>query len=123
MLVAGGPNPDGVALYAACERFKIVDPTVDRIERKQLQEKYLWTDEMLEMYDECRRLILKNSYMYYNGNFIDQLNTAYNHFRDDIARGGAQTTWAQLKEQFSESFDYYLEQQNDEIKNYIASLS
>ncbi len=122
MLVKGGKNPDGVALFAACERFKIIDPTVERIDRKQLQEKYLWTDEMLEMYDECRRLILKNTYMYYNGNFIDQLNTAYNHFRDDIARGGATTTWAQLKEQYNESFEYYLEQQNAEIENYVAGL-
>lgn len=123
MLVNGGRNPEGVALYAACERFKIVDPTVERIDRKQLQEKYLWTDEMLEMYDECRRLILKNTYMYLNGNFIDNLNTAYNHFRDDIARGGANTTWAQLKESYSENFDYYLEEQNAVIEEYIAANS
>ena len=123
MLIQGAKNPEGVALYAACERFKIIDPTVERIDRQQLRDKYLWTEEMLEMYDECREIILKNTYMYYNGNFIDQLNTAYNHFRDDIARGGATTTWAQLKEQFSESFEYYLEEQNNEIANYIAANS
>lgn len=121
MLVQGSKNPEGVALFAACERFKIIDPTVERIDRKQLQEKYLWTDEMLSMYDECREIILKNTYMYYNGNFIDQLNTAYNHFRDDIARGGATTTWAQLKEQYSESFEYYLDEQNNTIDEYIAN--
>lgn len=123
MLIQGAKNPEGVALYAACERFKIIDPTVERIDRQQLRDKYLWTEEMLEMYDECREIILKNTYMYYNGNFIDQLNTAYNHFRDDIARGGATTTWAQLKEQYSESFEYYLEEQNNEIANYIAANS
>ena len=123
MLIQGAKNPEGVALYAACERFKIIDPTVERIDRQQLRDKYLWTEEMLEMYDECCEIILKNTYMYYNGNFIDQLNTAYNHFRDDIARGGATTTWAQLKEQYSESFEYYLEEQNNEIANYIAANS
>lgn len=121
MLVQGGKNPEGVALYAACERFKIIDPTVDRIDRQQLKDKYLWTQEMLDMYDECRKIILKNTYMYYNGNFIDNLNTAYNHFRDDIARGGATTTWAQLKEQYNESFEYYLEEQNAVIDEYIAN--
>lgn len=121
MLVQGAKNPEGVALYAACERFKIIDPTVDRIDRRQLQEKYLWTQEMLDMYDECRKIILKNSYMYYNGNFIDNLNTAYNHFRDDIARSGATTTWAQLKEQYTDSFEFYLDEQNDEIDKYIAN--
>ena len=121
MLVQGGKNPEGVALYAACERFKIIDPTVDRIDRQQLKDKYLWTQEMLDMYDECRKIILKNTYMYYNGNFIDNLNTAYNHFRDDIARGGATTTWAQLKEQYNESFEYYLDEQNSVIDEYIAN--
>ena len=121
MLVQGSDNPEGVALFSACERFKLIDPTVERIDRRQLQEKYLWTDEMLEMYDECRRIILKNTYMYLNGNFIDNLNTAYNHFRDDIARGGATTTWAQLKENFADSFEYYLEEQNKEIDDYITA--
>lgn len=120
MLVKGSKNPDGVALFAACMRFKLIDPTVDRIDRKQLKEKYLWTQEMLDMYDECRKIILKNTYMYYNGNFIDNLNDVYNRFRDDIARGGAQTTWAQLKESYSDQFEYYLKEQNDLIDKYIA---
>ena len=123
MLVSGGQNPEGVALYAACERFKIIDPTVDRIDRRQLQDKYLWTQDMLDMYDECRKIILKNSYMYYNGNFIDNLNTAYNHFRDDIARGGASTSWAQLKEHYKDQFEYYLDEQNKLIDDYIAGIS
>ena len=122
MLISGAKNPDGVALYAACERFKIIDPTVDRIDRKQLQVTYLWTQEMLDMYDECRKIILKNSYMYLNGNFIDNLNNAYNPFRDDIARGGASTSWAQLKEQYKDQFEYYLQEQNKIIDDYIAGL-
>ena len=121
MIVHGAKNPDGVYLYAACERFKIIDPTVVRIDRQQLKDKYLWTDEMLAMYDECREIILKNTQMYLNGNLTDNLNTAYNHFRDDVARSG-NTTWAQVKEQYSDSFVYYLDDQNQIIKDYIASL-
>ena len=120
MLVQGAKNPEGVALYSACERFKIIDPTVDRIDRRQLQDVYLWTQDMLDMYDECREIILKNSYMYYNGNFIPNLNTVYEHFRDEIARSGAQVTWAQLKEQYTDQFEYYLQEQNDTINKYIA---
>ncbi len=53
MIVTGAQNPEGVALLASCERFKIIDPTVISIDRKQLKETYLWTDEMLDMYDHC----------------------------------------------------------------------
>lgn len=122
MLVSGAKNPEGVYLYSACERFKLIDPTVMRIDKKQLQEKYSWTQEMLDMYDECREIILNNSTMYLNGNLIDNLNTAYNHFRDDLCRGGGSSTWAQIKEQYKDSFEFYLEEQNSEIENYIASL-
>lgn len=119
MLVSGAQNPDGVALYAACERFKIIDPTVDRIERRQLQEIYLWTDEMMDMYDECRRLILKNAGMYLNGNLTENANNAYNAFRDKVARDSGATSWAQVKEQYKDQLDFYLEEMNDEIDKYI----
>ena len=122
MIVSGAKNPEGVALFAQCERFKIIDPTVVRIDRKQLEEVYLWNQDMLDMYDECREIVLNNTTMYLNGNLIDNLNTVYNHFRDDIARS-ANTTWAQLKETYSDSFDYYLEEQNKIIEDYIAENS
>lgn len=55
-IVAGASNPEGVALLAACDRFKVLDPTVVNIDRRQKEEIYLWTDEMLDMWDECYRL-------------------------------------------------------------------
>ncbi len=45
-----------MALLAACERFKVLDPTVISIDEKQLKETYLWTKEMLDMWDECYQL-------------------------------------------------------------------
>ncbi len=123
MIVTGAENPDGVALLAACERFKIIDPTVVSIDRKQLKETYLWTNEMLDMYDHCYELAQQNISMYYNGNFTDSLNNSYNSFRDGVARSSTPTSWAQLKEQHTESFEYYLEEQNDLVDEYIAENS
>ncbi len=121
MIVTGAENPEGVALLAACERFKIIDPTVVSIDRKQLKETYLWTNEMLDMYDHCYELAQKNISMYYNGNFTDSLNSAYNSFRDGVARSATPTSWAQLKEQHTDSFEYYIEEQNALIDDYISS--
>lgn len=122
MLVSHATNPDGVALFASCERFKYIDPTVDRIDRRQLQEKYQWSQEMLDMYDECRRLILKNAGMYLNGNLTDSANDAYNAFRDLVSRSNTETSWAQVKEQYKDQLDYYLEDMNVQIKAYIDSI-
>ncbi len=119
MLVTGAQNPEGVALLASCERFKIIDPTVIDIDKKQLKETYLWTDEMLDMRDHCYELAQKNVSMYYNGDFIDGLNNAYNSLRDGVARSA--TSWAQLKENNTEAFEYYLEQQNALVDEYIES--
>ena len=121
MLVSNAKNPEGVYLFSACERFKIIDPTVVRIERKQLQEKYLWTQEMLDMYDQCREIILNDPNMYLNGNLTENLNGAYNHLRDDVARSA--TSWAQIKESYRDQFEYYLQEQNDIIEDYINGVS
>lgn len=117
MIVSGAENPEGVALLASCERFKIVDPTVIDIDRQQLKEIYLWTDEMLEMYDTCYEIAKSNVQMYYNGNLTSELDSTYGKLRD----GGKlnQSTWAQLKENYRETFDYYLEEQNALIDDYI----
>ena len=120
MLCSGATNPEGVALLAACERFKIVDPTVISIDRKQLKEKYLWTDEMLEMYDTCYELVQQNTIMFYTGNLNDGLNNAYNSVSWGINRAGASSSWAQLKEQYSETIDYYIEELNALISDYSA---
>ena len=117
MIVSGAENPEGVALLASCERFKIVDPTVVDIDRQQLKEIYLWTDEMLEMYDTCYEIAKSNVQMYYNGNLTSELDSTYGKLRD----GGKlnQSTWAQLKESYRDTFDYYLEEQNALIDEYI----
>ncbi len=118
MIVSGAQNPEGVALLAACERFKMIDPTVISIDKKQLKETYLWTDEMLDMYDHCYELAKSNVTMYYNGNLTSQLDSTYNGIRDGGKLNG--TSWAQIKENYREPFDYYLEAQNDLIDEYIS---
>ncbi len=121
MVCEGAENPEGVALLAACERFKIIDPTVISIDKKQLKETYLWTDEMLDMYDHCKELVQENTIMFYTGNLNSGLNDAYNALTWGINRGGASQSWAQLKESRAESMNYYIEELNALIADYIES--
>ena len=72
---------------------------------------------MLEMYDTCYEIAKSNVQMYYNGNLTSELDSTYGKLRD----GGKlnQSTWAQLKESYRDTFDYYLEEQNALIDEYI----
>ncbi|MCD8006691.1 MAG: hypothetical protein LUF29_06945 [Oscillospiraceae bacterium] len=121
MICMGAGNPEGVALLASCERFKVIDPTVVDIDKKQLKETYLWTDEMLEMVDICNQLVLDNTIMYYTGDLGSNLNSAYNRFDWGINRSGGGSTWAQLKESYSDMLDFYIEELNYIVDNYIET--
>lgn len=118
-IVMNAPNPEGVALLAMCDRFKAVDPTVMSVDRKQKVEKYLWTDEMLEMYDKCVDLAnSKTVVLAYDEN---ALGVNLGKVCQDIERNGMQSdsqTWAQIKEASSEQIQYYLDQLNAEVEEF-----
>lgn len=117
MIVSGAKNPEGAVLLASCNRFKIMDPTVVNIDEKQLKEKYLWTDDMLDMNRECKEIASTNVRMYYTGNLPQNLQDAYNAIDWGIHRSGAANTWAQLKEANGEKIQFYLEEVNDLVNN------
>lgn len=111
-------NPEGVALLAMCDRFKILDPTVVRIDRKQLEEVYKWNQEMLEMWDICREIALANQRIDLTGNLPDKLNNTLNDLGNGIIRNPEPTSWAQLKEKNREALDYYIEELNAMMADY-----
>ncbi len=120
-LINNAPNPEGAVLLAMCTRFKIMDPTVVRIDRKQLKEKYLWTDEMLQAWDECVNLVKENVRMYYTGNLTDHVEQLYNQFDWGVIRTGGANSFAQLKEQNRDQLDYYLDELNAQLDAYVYS--
>ncbi|MCC8130701.1 MAG: hypothetical protein LIO72_03010, partial [Ruminococcus sp.] len=99
--------------------FKIIDPTVIDIDRKQLQEAYLWTDEMLEMLDECNRLVQENTIMYYTGDLGSGLDSTFSSLDWGINRSGASYSWAQLKETYGDRLEYYIDELNAQIDAYL----
>lgn len=121
MLVKNAQNPEGVCLLAACMRFKTIDPTVISVDEKQLKTIYLWTDEMIDMYKHCNELVYANTRIYNTGAIPDNLRGAYDHLDWDIRRGGAATTWAQLKDKYRDQMDFYCQELNADIDEYIAN--
>lgn len=115
VIINGAENPEGVALLSACERFKILDPTVITIDRKQLKEKYYWTDEMLEMYDTCYELARTGATILdYTDGLGESLYKVSNDIREYIHVSNGKT-WAQTKENNAEKLNYYIEELNSII--------
>ena len=121
-IIAGAPNPEGAALLASCIRFKAIDPVVIKIDEKQLKETYLWSDEMIEMSKECQRLAQEHFVMGSANNIPSSLSSVVSRLQDSIVRGGSNpSTWAQLKEANSDSFEYYIDELNALIDDFSQS--
>ncbi len=118
-IVQGASNPEGVALLAACMRFKILDPTVVSIDRLQLEETYLWTEDMLDMYDTCYDLATSNDnvIVVYDSGYGDKLSSVVATF-EGIADSSDASTWAQIKESYGEQIAYYIDQLNTQVAEY-----
>lgn len=118
-IVKGATNPEGVALLASCDRFKVLDPTVINIDRRQKEEIYLWTDEMLNMWDECYRLSTTgNVIVTYDAGIGDQLSSVIGDMEGCYFGSVEPQTWAQLKEANNEKVKYYIDELNKQIDEF-----
>lgn len=116
-IINSAKNPEGAALLASCIRFKRIDPVVQEIDRRQLKEVYLWSDEMLEMKNECQK-IADSHYMFSPaGDLNSNLNDALG-FADAIPRSASPQTWASLKESNRDRIEYYIDELNALIDEY-----
>lgn len=117
-IIQGAKNPEGVALLAACMRFKVVDPTVVSLDRRQLEETYLWTEEMLDMYDTCYALsTASNVIVTYGEGYGDKLYTVTDALERFAVQSDA-STWASLKEAYGEQVEYWVEKLNEDVASY-----
>ena len=121
-IVKGAQNPEGVALLASCDRFKVIDPTVVRIDRRQLEEVYLWSDEMLEMWDTCYELSISGkAIISYNEGLDSKLSSVVSAYENNGHIQDSQT-WAQLRETNDERLDYYIDELNQMIDQFDPNV-
>ncbi len=119
-LIKGGENHDAVAILAACERFKVLDPTVISIDKRQLMETYMWTEEMLDMYDHTHDMA-NTPYVVveYGDGLGSKLEDTAGNIKT-IGRKSSPKSFAQMKEQYGEQILYYIEELNQEVATFIA---
>ena len=110
-IITGASNPEAVVLFSMCERFKILDPTVVSIDVKQLKEIYMWNDEMMAMNEICYNLAAANPIVNFASGCQPSLSSAVSSCLGGTA-GNNPSSWAQLKEQYGEQIEYYVEELN-----------
>ena len=115
-LCKNAPHPEAVALLAACERFKIIDPTVVRIDERQKREKLGWTQEMLDMWNEMYKIAKsKTTIVQYTnlGNAQTYLGNmiGFNNWDNP-------SSWAELKEANKDALDNAVNELNEMLASY-----
>lgn len=123
VLIMNAPNPEGAALLAPCLRFKAIDPVVISIDEQQLRNTYLWNDDMIEMSKECQEIADEHFLIGTANNVSSSLSSVYDTLSRSIVRGGREpSTWAQLRENNREAFEYYIEELNAIIDEFAETL-
>ena len=120
-IIEGAQNPEGAALLASCIRFKVIDPIVIQIDERQLKDTYLWNDDMIAMSKECKKIADANFIVDLTGDLPDNLQSAMGALGGNgIVRTSNDTSWGQLKEQYKDQVEFYIEQLNADIADYIT---
>ncbi len=123
-LVKGASNPEGAALFASCDRFKILDPTVVTIDRYQLEHTYLWTQEMLDMYDTVHELANSGdcALLNYGAGLGPQISDELSYF-NNLGRAATESSWSQVKENHADTLQHYIDEFNEEVRSYESGES
>lgn len=119
VIINGAENPEGAALMCQCTRFKTIDPIVNQIDKRQLKEKLLWTDEMLDMRDACMSIANgDHPIVDYGDGMGSQLSEISGTYMGLGTMKDARS-WAQIKEANSERLQYYIDELNKDIISFI----
>ncbi len=112
-LVAGAPNPEGVAAFMECARIAAGSDEVKTIFKKQLFEEYNWSDKMYDMLMTTRELTQKNPVIEFYSAVNPVVAELINNPMKESYNAGA--SWAQIKEGIRFSLDAELEKSNDKF--------
>lgn len=119
LLVKGAEHPEAVALLAACERFKIMDPTVIRVDERQKIEKLHWTDEMLDMWNNLYDIAHSHNTLVQYSNLGNVSGYVGNLVGFDNLE--SPSTWAELKEANKDALQAALDELNAQLASELES--
>ncbi len=116
-LVTGAKNPEGYAAFMRCKKICATDESIRQIGIDTLTNDYGWTEEMLEMREECYRLSQeKPVFEFYNAISQDMTSVFGQLATGTSVTNGEQKTWAELREANMATVDYFVDDINSKFQ-------
>ncbi|MCD8095155.1 MAG: ABC transporter substrate-binding protein [Ruminococcus sp.] len=110
------PNPEGFACFMNC--CMVCRDSTDNITEETLVNEYKWTQEMIDMRNECLELCKTNPVIDIESGISSEMDAAMqNVTQATMVTGGNSETWTQCIEEYGGVIDYLIEETNEKIKN------
>ncbi len=109
------PNPEGFAAFMNC--CMVCRDSTDNIKEETLVNEYKWTQEMIDMRQECLELCKTNPVFDISSGISAEMDaTMQNVTQATMVTGGNSETWTQCVEEYGRVVDYLLAEVNEKIK-------
>lgn len=123
-LCSGAPNPEGWAAFMYCQLVANSMDEVKAVGTSTLVDDYGWTQEMIDMREECYRLAQeKPVFEFYDSISVD-LSTAFGTIAVATSNtSGDATTWATVVAENNNGVNYYVNEINAKIEDVVNKNS
>ena len=121
LLVAGSKNPEAFAAFMLCSRVATMDESVKAIYLSTLTEDYGWTQEMIDMREECYRLAAEKPVFEFGDAISQEFSDVYANITDATSKtNGDEKTWAEVISENNNGVNYYLDNANKQLADVAA---
>ncbi len=122
-LCAGAKNPEGFAAFMYCKRVASTMDEVKAIGLSTLTDDYGWTQEMIDMREECYRLARTKPVFEFYDAISTEMSTAFGTIAVATSNtSGEAQTWATIVSENINGVNYYVDDTNAKIEEAIKKL-
>lgn len=115
-LVTGAKNPEGFAAFMQCSRVATMNGDVKNIYLSTLTDDYGWTQDMIDMRDECYRLAYEKPVFEFGKAISSEFSDVYAEITDATSKtNGDEKTWAEVVSTYNNGVKYYVNDVNSKL--------
>lgn len=114
-LVSGAPNPEGFEAFMRCKRICNEDEAIKQIGIDTLVNDYGWTQDMLDMREECYRLANEKPVFEFKNAVTKDIEDIMGQLVVATSSTGGQKTWAEARAENLEVVEYLIDEANAQL--------
>jgi hypothetical protein len=114
-LCKGAPNPEGWAAFMNCRMT--AKNKLAEVDRQNHIDSFKWNEDMLNMRDECFKVVNENPVFNFTNGVSDDLASAMNNItQGTLLTGGGAKSWTEIVNENKETIDFWIEDANASLK-------